>query len=592
MKSIYLIHILLFSTLIAFGQKTRPDSTSKDEEDINLSEKILSPEQLKADSIKAAKSPVSRRVGKYDRYRGKIIRAIHYRTFDPFGYTLEDTLKKPKSYFERAGNTLHQKSGEYAIRNQLIFQEGDRLDPLRIKESERILRAAVHVKDIIIDVEPVSIDSVDVIIREQDLWSKGVHVSIHSNKYTLGVNDRNFLGLSHYLYHDFSYNNDSSRVSVSGGYSVPYVRHTLIVPSVYYDSDPDNFFRGGSLKRSFITPFIKWAGSMEFYDTKLSTFETTPEGDTTRYATRFFIQDFWGARSFSLKEDTSRESQSTKVIFGARYRVLNFNYSPPDYTAPTGTFENSRLLLFNLGLTRRNYFRDKYIYRFGIQEDVPVGSIINFITGYEWKETLFRTYFGMEAGTGNYFRNLGYFSATISGGTFLRSGNYSQGVVNLSFGYFSELLQIRRTRYRQFFKLNYTHGFYRFPGERLTFEDEIYDFDSEGVPGIKKLSFNLQTQAYLPYSVLGFYFAPYFFASAGLISGQGAPLTDSKLYQGYGVGLIIKNELFIISSIQLSIGFYPFQPGEGRNLLKANPVRTYEFKFNDFEIDKPSLIPF
>jgi hypothetical protein len=58
----------------------------------------------------------------YIRYKDKIIRNINISTLDPFGFDIKDTTKiRPRSFIQKAGNSIHVKSTQFAIRNQLLF---------------------------------------------------------------------------------------------------------------------------------------------------------------------------------------------------------------------------------------------------------------------------------------------------------------------------------------------------------------------------------------------------------------------------------------------------------------------------------------
>jgi hypothetical protein len=427
-------------------------------------------------------------------------------------------------------------------------------------------------------------------VREQDYWSKGFGVAAESDRYAFIFSDKNFLGLSHYFRNDLSYNRDSSSYTVSGTYSIPYVGHTLIVPSISYSSDKDNFQRGVSVTRSFVSPLIKWAGSIDLYGVKASSSVVLPDNDTLRYATRYFAQDYWLGRSFSLSRDTAEEIRSTKLILGVRYMQTDFFYHPPEFITPSFFYEDRKFYLAGIGLSNRTYYRDQYIYRFGVQEDVPAGRLINFTLGYEVRESGERIYTGIETGSGNHFDNLGYVALRMAAGSFFKNGHAQQSVFKIGMGYFSDLLEAGKVRLRQFVKMNVTYGFNRVATESLNLNDAIKGFNSGELTGTKSATISLQTQAYLPFQLLGFRFAPFLFISGGLISDEHESLTKSKLYQGYGLGLLIKNELLVIKSFQVAIGIYPFIPGRDNAAFRFNPLRTFDFSFEDFEVVRPGVI--
>src|SRR5206468_2598377 len=134
--------------------------------------------------------------------------------------------------------------------------------------------------------------------------------------------------------------------------------------------------------------------------------------------TRSFLRDFWLGRSFQLSNDTSYETRITRLIVGARYSMRTFNYYAPEEVAPYHFFENTNLYLMNIGITNRDYYRDNYIYRFGVVEDVPTGRIFNLIGGYEMRGSGDRLYGGFEAGSGNHYDDFGYLTMRTSFGSF------------------------------------------------------------------------------------------------------------------------------------------------------------------------------
>ncbi len=542
---------------------------------------------------KKRKKEKQRKQVEYQKLQGKIIRNIIIETNDPFGYSVQDTSIKPKSFLQKSLNVLHQRSTRLAILSQLLYKSGDTLDAMRIKESERILRQSTQVREIVTFIRVVKgTDSVDVVVREQDVFSKSVGIGITSDEYVFNFTDRNFLGIFHYLQNDFTYLRNENRYIISGTYSMPYIGRTLIVPSIGYSTNTEDYHRGVGINRPFESSLFKWAGGIEFYDNKISGKTVFPEGNTVTYATRFFISDYWLGRSFSLSKDTAEEVRGTKLILTGRYFSNHFNYNPPVSISPAHFYENRQMYLVGIGLSNRSYYRDYYIYRFGVQEDVPAGRVINLVGGYEKRSSGDRWYGGIDAEKGNHFDNFGYLSMYASFGTFIHKSNLEQSVFNIGLGYFSDLVEFKKFRFRQFIKLDVTHGINRFEKETIDLNNAIKGLESDEITGSKRATLRLQTQAYLPFHIIGFHFAPFFFVNLGLIANEDSRLMDSKLYQGYGFGLLIKNELLVINTFQLSIGLYPFVPDRDAAMVRFNPAKTYDFTFQDFDIQRPSIVPF
>ena len=76
----------------------------------------------------------------------------------------------------RLVDALHIVTREDFIRSLLLFQAGDRLDPMRLAESELILRATGFLNPVNISARPVP-GGAEVVVETHDQWTTGVSVS-------------------------------------------------------------------------------------------------------------------------------------------------------------------------------------------------------------------------------------------------------------------------------------------------------------------------------------------------------------------------------------------------------------------------------
>src|SRR5699024_3309819 len=68
----------------------------------------------------------------YAKFSDRIIRGATVKSYDPFGYDLEDTTKTPRSWFQKLGNSVHVKSKPMAINKYFLFEEGQVIDTFLI----------------------------------------------------------------------------------------------------------------------------------------------------------------------------------------------------------------------------------------------------------------------------------------------------------------------------------------------------------------------------------------------------------------------------------------------------------------------------
>ena len=144
-------------------------------------------------------SDKQQKVNPFLSYQGKTIRSVRIVSLDPFGYSVNDTLKYFPNHLEQAGNKYHINTRKYIIRNILLFKPNQTLDPLEMSESERLLRVYPYVNDARIYVleDPNSTDSVDVTVMVQDKWSAIISSSLDVNKPNIRLLERNLFGIGH-----------------------------------------------------------------------------------------------------------------------------------------------------------------------------------------------------------------------------------------------------------------------------------------------------------------------------------------------------------------------------------------------------------
>ncbi len=96
-------------------------------------------------------------------------------------------------------DALHAVTREPVVRRELLFQEGDSLDPAKLLETERNLRALGLFRQVEVRAIPAGEDEVDVLVRTRDAWTTEITGSIGQaggqSRFGLGMEENNFLGL-------------------------------------------------------------------------------------------------------------------------------------------------------------------------------------------------------------------------------------------------------------------------------------------------------------------------------------------------------------------------------------------------------------
>jgi hypothetical protein len=240
------------------------------------------------------------------------------------------------------------------------------------------------------------------------------------------------------------------------------------------------------------------------------------------------------------------------------------------------------------------YVQDRYIFKFGITEDVPIGKAFSLTGGYQVKNSNGRIYLGARISVGDYL-SWGYLSSNIEYGTFLESSHAQQGILSAGIIYFTGLIEIGKWKFRQFVKPQIAIGMNLFSYDTLRMKDVhgLDGFNSSGLSGTGRILITLQTQAYTPWNFIGFRFGPFLnFTLLNMLGDSSSPSKNNRIYSQIGVGVLIKNENLVLNAFQLSIAFYPKIPDMGRNVFKTNSFRTTDFGFRDFDIGKPGIVTF
>ena len=532
----------------------------------------------------------------YEDYQGKIIREIRVLTLDPFENNIDGESEESPNFFLRAGNTLHIESRESTIRNFLLFKENQPFYPLSVKESERLIRSQSFTREVAIVIQPISeaSDSIDVLVYELDRWSIMPRYSPSKFRTEIGLRETNFLGLGHEFSGIFNRYKVDGDINFSALYYIPNIHNTYINSTIKFGSDAfKNKIRSVAFERRFFSPLTLWAGGVNF--THIARDDATYASDSLFELGTFKmnIQDFWAGRSYRIHRKGHKNEKVTRLISSVRFLNVRYREKSIEPFDSLGIHTNEQFYFATVGITKRRFRRDKFIFDYGLTEDVPIGSLVSFTAGYQHKNNRGRLYLGPRLSYGNYFR-FGYFSADLEFGSFFNQSKSEQAAISFDLNYFTGLIALRKWNFRQFAKMETTIGINRFAYEKLSFRDfySPSSYNNFTLLGTNSMYFTFQSQFYAPYKFLGFRFAPFFVYSLGMIGQQENKIFDNRFYSQIGVGVLINNLNLVFNTFQLSIAFYPVMPNNNTNVFGFNPFKTSNAGLGDFEIGKPSVIQF
>lgn len=549
-------------------------------------------EPLTPKKIKARRKAQTRR---FKDYQGKIVRKIDVITLDPFGYSETDTSAKPQKRLANIGNRFHLKTKRLTILNLILIKRYKPLDSLLVKESERLIRAQRYVRRVQITPKATPYrDSIDIEIRELDSWSLIPDFSASGTRTDYELTERNFLGLGHQVEQryvkDFSDGDDA----YAARYTIPNILNTYIRTNLAYQLDlRNNYLKSINFERPFFSPYTRWAAGI-YFDQRFRT-DTLPNANN-QFAWQNFktnATDIWAGHAIRIFEGQSEDERTTRLITSARYYKLNYVESPAVPYDTIDYYATQRNYLLGVGVASRQFVEDRYLFNFGIIEDVPVGKAFGITGGMQRKRDHLRAYYGARVTSGKYY-TWGYLASNLEYGTYIDNGLFKQSAASFQFNYFTNLYETGKWKLRQFIKGNLVIGNNREAswGDMMTLRDQtgIQGLESRTLYGTKKWLVTAQTQTYAPWSFIGFRFNPYASYSIGMLGDAENGFKKSKAYSQIGVGVLISNDFLVFSTFQLSLSYFPSMPDGTGSVLKTNTFSTDDFGFMDFELAKPRTV--
>jgi hypothetical protein len=534
----------------------------------------------------------------FDKHEGKIIRNINIETLDPFGYSVDNTKDQPEKGIEKFGNALHAKSKKFTIRNILLFKKNEPLDSIIAKESERLIRRQRFVRSVIIKPLPIenNKDSVDISIRVLDSWSLIPTGSISGSRANFELSERNVFGLGHELSHDFTQRFSDKSNSQNSRYLIRNIKNSFTnVTLNYNESLEKNISKSIRVERLFFSPLTRLAGGIFLENRAFS--DSLPnlsnEFETIRFKNE--TRDFWFGHAFKLFGGKNEDYRTTNLVTTIGYKKINYIKTPTVEIDPNRFFANEELYLASIGVNTRKFAEDKYLFNFGIIEDIPFGQVYSITGGFQNKNNQKRAYFGGRFAYGNYF-DFGYLGINSEWGSFFEGRDTRETTFKIEANYFTNLIYFGDWKIRQFIKSSIVIGNNRVPilKDRVMLGDDdgIQGFNNPLISGIRKATITLQTQTYVPGSWHGFRFSPFYNMTLGMLGNETDKFLNKSLLSKFSIGVLINNDYLVFNSFQISFSFYPKIPFQGTNIFNTNSYKNNDLSLPDYEIGQPTIALF
>ena len=531
---------------------------------------------------------------KFSRYAGRIIADIQIVRLKPFGEYINDTTLKPENSLQKFGNSLHSLTLRRSVENNLLFSEGQELDPVDLVETEQLLRNLLYIEDVGINIEPLQdTNYVKATVVTKDKWTLNMGVRIESSaKGRITLSERNFAGIgigaTGRVYYD---EKQKEKWGYMGELNIPNIAGTFITSDLWFREGVGYKSYCVDVKRDFYASKTKYALGGTYVKSQ-EPYKIFPVDSIV--SIDYSLMSFWVGRSFRVGKPVIIASPYIFTL-ALKYRQVDFYKSLPTSMNLNPYFHSNYQVLLAAGFSNQNFAQDNFIYSFGATEDIPVGFIVQLIGGVEDSEYQRRLVAGGEISAAE-ITPAGYlFIAARTGGYMAEGPRAEQGMINFKSTFISNKFTLGKYFGRQHVGVSFTRGFSRFEGEReylaLNKDNGITGLRSNSLVGQTRLIVNFETTLFSPHLYYGFRPSCFAFCDLGMVGGSNEVIFGNSLFSGFGLGFKVKNESLIFPSFIFRLGYYPNVP---QNADVAYWIITSQDrkKFEQFRMKEPALLPF
>lgn len=535
-------------------------------------------------------------------YEGKIIRSIHTEQLG-FEKNISDSAGNFIYFGTRVLNAVHATSRDKTIRRNIYLYPGTPFNPYLAADNERYLRTIGFIQDsrILIDSSTSTADSIDIIVLTKDLFAYSPSTGgISPFRQRVGLTNINLLGTGQRV--SFTYLHDTRRNPASGidaGYGYNNIAGSFInanftfskIARNIYDrrEDEENFQL--QLERPLVSQYKRLAGGLIVGKGRsLNLFPNYYGGDYYRY--EYGVGDVWIGYNLGAKKYLNDQKLHVKKFFGLRY--FNYHFFETPYQVNDKVFDqrfNSRQgVLASLTLFRQYYYKTRYIYGFGVTEDIPAGFNVSLTAGWYKQLDLSRPYLGVDAYRYIVTRKRDIAGLFLRSGLFLNEGNVEDASLLFGGSFFTRVMYAGNKRIRQYFRGSYSAIINRVALNPLRINNSlgVRNFDSDLASGNSRLALRSETFVFLQEKYFGFRLAP--FASGDLIylSNNRSTTDASGFFYGLGGGIRARNENLVFGTFELR-GIVIPRKGTGDNRFKISVAVNLQFRYNGSYVSKPDI---
>jgi hypothetical protein len=549
--------------------------------------------------------PLLKLVNPFLKFKGKIIRNIETVGLG-FEDDIDDTTKINNSFAIRVGKIFHKNTSGKVIFKNLFFKTGDHLSPYLLADNERYLRQLPYLKDakILVEFAKDAADSVDVTVLTKDVFSIGIKVSISSiENGRAEIKEENLLGSGTKLLLSSYYDKARFPQNGIGGELIRRnIGGSFIDFVAGYQDYRDALSNGQSqetifytrLEKPLVTPYIPSTGALEWSYQRTSDVYHTDSVYRAENKYSYYNLDAW----FGYSLDSKRALYENKEIRIHRFVAIRgfkqyFQSIPTKYeTEYDYRFTNSTGALASLNIFKQVFYKSKFIYGFGRNEDLPEGFSVAVTAGFVNKQNIARPYSGLDITLADIKKKGFYSNFTCRIGGYFYRDHFEDVDLLFNFDHFTRLRKIKGNWFNRFFlstgitaQVNPVLNTPLF----LNSDFGLPYFNNNTLSSDLRATIKSESVFYNTSKVLGFRFAPFIFADGILLKPSKLGLGRSDIFTAIGGGVRTRNENLVLGTIELKGYYFPRVNGDMKG-WKIELNSNIRFRFRSSFISRPDLI--
>ncbi len=492
-------------------------------------------------------------ISRYSAYAGWTIEVVLVNQVDGFDEDWHQSKNIGTRIFNHLADPLQCGTKDGTIRRQLLFRQGQVLDPFALADSELLLRSLRFIDDVRIMIIPLTnMDHrVAVVVQTQDNWPLGAEAKVFSkDRFDASLYSVNLFGRGLAWTHELIYN---AARNPGWGYrsrlQQPNLTGHFIDLDLEYEDSWRRWERRASVTKNLVHPGVQLVGGGEFM--------VQDDRDNIQAPNKFTGADFWLGRAMRLGAGPPGKKSSRMLVVPALgYQRKFFSKRPEVSLLENRSFHDRTLWLTGVSLLRVKDYKTSYFYRMGETEDIRSGWIARLTLAYEDGEFQKRGGNWLQTEMVAVGRKGQVMALGLGGGGYWRNGNFEEGILDATGFLATSLYGLGSFGQRWYLRAHYTRGFDRFPADQISLGNRsgLRGFDDGALLGNQRLIGSLESRLFTPWTPLGFRCLLLGYCDAGLIADQGSPLTAQRVAISAGVGVRLDNPGLVLPPLQLRWG--------------------------------------